>query len=98
MKDQQGKLIFLPEPSGGSTVWLLTQQPNIGVAVYSNKSNVTIGTISHIRNATEHGEIFEGTVHLSCTDHNKNSIKERVKYTFRVDPADEESSTPFLSS
>lgn len=93
MNDKQGKLILSFDSNGGKTVWLLTQQQDIGVAVYSEKSAVTIGTVSHISRLIEHGQVFEGTVHLSGAA--KNKIPETVKYTFKVDPV-EESSRPSI--
>lgn len=84
MNEQQGKLITSFEPNGGKTVWLMTQQPHVGVAVYCEKSTVTVGTVSHIQKISEYGEIFEGTVHLSCTNEKKQI--ENVKYTFKVNP------------
>lgn len=87
MNDKQGKLILSLEPNGGKSVWLLTQQQDIGVAVYSEKSNVTIGTVSHIKRLIEYGELFEGTVHLSGAA--KNKPTETVKYTFKVEPTED---------
>lgn len=82
----QGNLLTFTETGNKRVVWLMTQQPDIGVVVYTDKgASVSIGSFANIQPILKNTEIFEGTVRLSNSNQEKKE-KDKKDFTFKVDP------------
>jgi hypothetical protein len=92
----QGNLLTFVENENKQVVWLMTQEPNIGVVVYADKgSSVSVGSFANIQSVIEKTEIFDGNVRLSNSD---QLVKEKNKkdFTFKIDPSNNKTPKMFI--